>query len=257
MNHSKLKIVKHEDFIPQEYLPTFNSCVIELNLWRIRDLSEYFVLFNDDVFLNDYVEKEYFFEKGKPKDMFALATTYVNTPDEVYGHIMLNDIGIINHHFDKRETFKSNWKKRFNLHYGSKNIMTACLLPFKYFCGFYSYHLAYPYLKSVFKKVWDQEPEAFDKMMYNKFREWSNLSPLAIRAWNLCEGNFIPAHRTMKGYFDVGNNNIQEICDYIRKKKSKIICINDCSGDFNFENAVQKINEAFSSVLPQKSSYEL
>ena len=50
-NNEKIRIVKHDEFIPKEYLPTFNSNVIELNLHRIQDLSEHFVLFNDDVFI--------------------------------------------------------------------------------------------------------------------------------------------------------------------------------------------------------------
>lgn len=48
----KLVLVKHTDFIPQKYLPTFNSKTIELNLGRIDSLSEHFVYFNDDVFIN-------------------------------------------------------------------------------------------------------------------------------------------------------------------------------------------------------------
>jgi len=48
----KLVLVKHSDFIPQKYLPTFNSKTIELNLGRIDSLSEHFVYFNDDIFIN-------------------------------------------------------------------------------------------------------------------------------------------------------------------------------------------------------------
>ena len=36
LNNEKLVVVKHEDFIPQEYLPTFSCRPIELNLWRIK-----------------------------------------------------------------------------------------------------------------------------------------------------------------------------------------------------------------------------
>ena len=50
ISHPKLRIVRHDEYIPKEYLPTFNSHVIELNLHRINDLSEYFILFSDDVF---------------------------------------------------------------------------------------------------------------------------------------------------------------------------------------------------------------
>ena len=39
----KLHIVKHTDFIPAEYLPTFNSHTIELNLHRIEGLAEQFI----------------------------------------------------------------------------------------------------------------------------------------------------------------------------------------------------------------------
>ena len=49
LEHEKLSIIKHSDYIPDEYLPTFNSNVIELNLHRIPQLSEHFVLFNDDM----------------------------------------------------------------------------------------------------------------------------------------------------------------------------------------------------------------
>ena len=44
----KLNIVKHDDFIPKEYLPTFSSHTIELNLHRIPGLMEHFSYFNDD-----------------------------------------------------------------------------------------------------------------------------------------------------------------------------------------------------------------
>ena len=48
-SNPKLRIVKHQEYIPDKYLPTFNSNTIEMNYHRIKDLSENFVLFNDDV----------------------------------------------------------------------------------------------------------------------------------------------------------------------------------------------------------------
>jgi len=50
LSDSRIKLVDHNDYIPKEYLPTYNSNTIEMNLHRIEDLSENFVLFNDDVF---------------------------------------------------------------------------------------------------------------------------------------------------------------------------------------------------------------
>ena len=43
------KIVYHYQFIPQKYLPTFNSTTIEMFLWNIPNLEEYFIYANDDM----------------------------------------------------------------------------------------------------------------------------------------------------------------------------------------------------------------
>ena len=69
IEHPKLRWVKHTDFIPQEYLPTFNSHTIEFNLHRIPDLAEHFVYFNDDVFLIRETKEEDFFVDGIPCDI--------------------------------------------------------------------------------------------------------------------------------------------------------------------------------------------
>ena len=39
-DHPKLSIVRHEDYLPDEYRPAFSSHPIELNLHRIKGLSE-------------------------------------------------------------------------------------------------------------------------------------------------------------------------------------------------------------------------
>ena len=56
----KLNIVRHEDFIPGEFRPTFNSHTIEWNFHRIPNLSENFVYFNDDMFLLKPITAEAF-----------------------------------------------------------------------------------------------------------------------------------------------------------------------------------------------------
>ena len=46
---NNVEIVLHEQFIPYKYLPTFNSCTIEMFLWNIKGLSEKFIYANDDM----------------------------------------------------------------------------------------------------------------------------------------------------------------------------------------------------------------
>ncbi len=64
----KIAIVDHQEIFAgyDAALPTFNSLSIETFLWRIPGLSEYFVYFNDDVFLTSRVEFADFFTETGP-----------------------------------------------------------------------------------------------------------------------------------------------------------------------------------------------
>ncbi|SDS17568.1 Stealth CR1 domain-containing protein [Christiangramia echinicola] len=50
----------------EEYLPTFNSCSIISMLFKIPDLSEHFIIFNDDTFIMKEVSVDDFFINGEP-----------------------------------------------------------------------------------------------------------------------------------------------------------------------------------------------
>ena len=70
VNTENVQIVYHKDFIPAQFLPTFNSCTIESFLYNIPDLSEHFIYFNDDMFpINDLYLDE-FFTEDKPHIKF-------------------------------------------------------------------------------------------------------------------------------------------------------------------------------------------
>jgi hypothetical protein len=60
LEHPKLMLIRHKEYIPKKYLPTYNSNIIELNLHRISSLSEKIILFDDDMFLTDYVDEKDF-----------------------------------------------------------------------------------------------------------------------------------------------------------------------------------------------------
>ena len=50
LDQNSVEIVYHEDFIPKEYLPTYNSTTIEMFLDKIPGLSEHFIYANDDLY---------------------------------------------------------------------------------------------------------------------------------------------------------------------------------------------------------------
>jgi len=68
-NTSKVRIIRHSEIFDKDYIrPTYNSLTIELALYKIPKLAEKFIYFNDDIFVNNYVEYDTFFTPdGKPK----------------------------------------------------------------------------------------------------------------------------------------------------------------------------------------------
>lgn len=63
-----MEIVDHKVIFRgyEEYLPTFNSISLETMTWRIPGLSDFFIEFNDDLMLTDYVSPDDFFtDDGK------------------------------------------------------------------------------------------------------------------------------------------------------------------------------------------------
>ena len=70
LDTTKVKVILHEEFIPKEYLPTFNSCTIEMFLWNIPGLSSHFIYANDDVFPLKPLKVRDFFDYSKVKENF-------------------------------------------------------------------------------------------------------------------------------------------------------------------------------------------
>lgn len=65
---NRLTIVRHSQFIPNEFLPTYNSNVIDSWIHRVPCLAEHFIVFDDDTFVLRPVEPRAFFRlnSGKP-----------------------------------------------------------------------------------------------------------------------------------------------------------------------------------------------
>jgi len=251
--YEKLVIVNHNQFIDKKYLPTFNSNVIELNFANIKDLSNNFVSFNDDMFLNDKVLKEDFFKGNLPRDIgvFSPILPKTNTIDAT----VLNNVEIINNHFSKDEVLKKNFFKYFNVRYGKHLIKNFCVMPWKIFLGFYDNHIPISYNKSTFKKVWKLEESRLTSTLENRFRTSSDVSHWLMRYWQICEGDFVPRTEKFGKYYNVGIDNDVIIND-IKKSKHKVICLNDSNQLKNFEESKKIINSEFRRKYGKKSKFE-
>ena len=254
LNNPKLKLVKHTDYIPKKYLPTFSSHTIELNLNRIQGLSEKFVYFNDDMYLTDKVKKEDFFEKNLPVDSFSLGIIAPNAKNELIQHVLLNNMSIVVKEFDKKKNFKKNWRKYLNIKYGFSNLKTLYMLPLPYLT-FNESHVCVSLLKSTLNTLWEKEFEILNKTSLNKFRTFEDVNQWVFRYWQLASGNFIPRKFNFGKRFELSNQN-KNILESIKNQKYKVICINDSNPDVDFYKTKQELIDAFKKILPEKSSFE-
>lgn len=253
LEHPKLTVIKHEEYIPKQYLPTFNSNVIELNLHRIPELSEKFVLFNDDMFLTDYVYEADFFRNGVPCETAILGQF---SPVE-WGpgpHSGVNNMTLINLHFSKREVLKKWYKKFFSIKYRKYILQNAILFASPYFSCFRDGHLPTSHIKKTFDEVWEKEGERLNHCCSSKFRSCADLTHWLLKYWNICSGHFFPRSINWGKLFILGRDNNWDT--EIRMRKYKAVCLND-SESLDFSETQKTMRAAFTQILPEKSSFEL
>lgn len=256
VSHPKLKVVNHEDFIPAEFLPTFNANTIEVNFHRIKDLAEQFVYFNDDMFLTREVKPEDFFKDKLPRDVFALDAICFKTG--TVGYLNCNNLEIINDNFDKTQQFKKHFKKWLCPKYGLKLLYrTSVFCPWKWFPGFYYQHISANYLKSTYEIVWEAAGDILNETSKCKFRGKKQVNQWLFKYWQLAQGTFEPAYVNFGRCFHLNNNNINAACYAIEHNQYSVICLNDTHLTTDFEEKKQLISTSFDKVLPKKSLYEV
>lgn len=253
LEHPKLHFVKHSDYMPKEYLPTFSANPIELNLWRIEDLSERFVFFNDDTFLTAPMTEDDFFHNGLPRCCAVLNPPTANIHG--IGPIIMNDLGVIAEHFDFMTQFKKSWKKWLTPAYGTKLLRTFLLLPWRRYLGFLDMHLPLPLLKSTCREVWQTEGELLDKVSRNRFRGDSDLNQWVMSYWQIAKGEFYPMPTSVGRMFDV-SRDMDQVTQAIRHRSMKMLCVNDSEKIADFHKLQAELTQAFEEAFPQKSSFE-
>lgn len=255
-SHPKLQIVKHADYIPEEFLPTFNSYVIEFYFHKIKGLSDKFVYFNDDMFLINHVSPSRFFRNGLPCDLASIIERNYGGMGGVAVYLARQ---LINEHFDKFEVVRKNFTKWINTTSLSASLRNLVYLRIRTheFNGFYDHHLAQGYLKSTYDEVWSHCKNDLIRMSKNRFRQYGDVAIWLVRYWQLASGAFTPYKVNKDGIcFFTESHDSSEIADTISQQKYNIILINDSDQIADFESYKRTVLEAFELILPEQSSYE-
>lgn len=254
----KLNIVKHEDYIPKQYLPVFSSHPIELNLHRIPGLSEQFVYFNDDMLLNGAVTPEFFFRNGLPCDFAHSSSVFFQDTNDVYAHVMVNDTTCINREFSYSGCVMRHPLHYINMCYPVKNAVKNILKleNGSVFVGFENHHLAAAYCRQTIEEQWLSTPAVLDRTCKNRFRTAFDVSQSVFRYRQLAKGQFFPVSKASRGKVVRIDENMEVILGAIGDERNKVLCINDTPERVDFEHAKEQIVAAYEQKLPTKSIYE-
>ncbi len=258
--HPKLNIVRHSDYIPEKYLPTFSSHTIELNLHRIEGLSEDFVYFNDDMFIISPMSQANFFKNGLPCDC-GILNVHCYTQSQPIQMIAIHDTGIINEHFSVKDVIKSSPFRWLDPIYGKFLLRTLPLMFCPRFPGFYQHHLPSSFMKSTYEKVWDIAGETLNKTCMNKFRTPYDVNQWIFREWQLAENNFSPVSPARgKSYFADrdGFSAYEKAAEDIIKQKYLMVSVNDSTmTSEDFQKYSLMLKNAFEKILPDRSGFEV
>lgn len=249
VNCPKLHIVKHSDYIPQKYLPTFNSHTIENVMHLIPGLSEHFIYFNDDFFVvNKISPSDYFTKSGVIKDTAQLYPL----PMSKWGNVILNNEIMVREKCDFKKCVTSNIGKWFNIKYGLNNLTTFILFNcINSACIRWS-HFAQPYTKTLLSECYELFKPDIESTMSCKFRAFSNVSHFSYRNWYILRGEFEPKNIFRENL----NMSIKRIIPKnILSKRYKVICIFDADIP-NADDAYNELKDVFNQKFPDKSIFE-
>lgn len=258
LKNERLRLVTHDEYIPEEYLPTFNSNTIEMNIHRIKDLSENFILFSDDVFPLKPIEEEYYFQNDMVCDEAVeniITTTSFGAVSRATRYAQVNNMFFINQYFKKREVQKRNWDKWYCEDYGDRIERTKACAYWYDFPGFYDPHMANAMKKSTLAHLWELEPAIMDAGSKDRFRGAADVTQYLIRYWQICTGEFI-ARRTQGKVFFPTISTYKDVVEAIKGRSYPMISFNEnCTPD-EFVIMKRDINQALEDLFPQKSTFE-
>lgn len=254
----KIVAVDHSDFIPEKYLPLFNSAAINCNVHRIPGLSDTFVLFDDDTYLNAPVREEDFFVNGLPK-YYAGQSLFEQRFLYTFDYMLFASMTAANRSVPREVIRKTYRTKLFNPVLGAgawRNFLLALVGGTGRVSKFEDEHLAVPILRTTMEELWQKETRLLEKTSSDRFREIGEVNPYLFRYYDCARGNFIPRARWNGFYIPSAHPNEAWEAD-IREGKNRCICLNDGGvPQDKLSAAQQRMFAAFEARYPNKCRFE-
>ena len=215
----KVEIIDHEEIFREnkDCLPTFNIRSIDALLFKIKNLSDKFIYFNDDMFLVKETSQEDWFINNKAVLTGVWAKTYNKQVIKTISHRIKKFLNV-------RPSFNAAQSKAANI-VGFHD---------KYFK---SYHCGRPQIKSVIKNFYDTNPERLTNQIRHKFRDGRQYMPYSL-CWHLLIKKNLYVESSTNKLVEINKSKILSA-----KKLENILISIDSKANVKFLN-IQDLNIA-------------
>jgi hypothetical protein len=217
-HEKKIKIVDHRALFQafEHHLPTFNSLTIESMLWRIPELSEQFIYFNDDCFIIQPVDYHDFFIKEK----LLLRGEWKTPSEKKWRSKCLRALSWLR----QRPYRPRDW--------GDYRILqekTAYLLGFKR-RFFHLLHVPLPMKNQIFVDFFVKHPEQLEQNIRYKLRDLAQFMPFSLAYHLGIRQKQVVFDQRLTGIsVHAGHHSLQTIAKRLgradRNKRIAFICI--------------------------------
>lgn len=230
---SRLQVVLHKDFIPKEHLPSFNSELVQMYMYKIPELSENIISIADD----------YIYFKPVPDTMYFKNEKCIHHPTQ---KIVQNYNTLTKAQFGKIEKnnymFLNNYVHDGNMYH------------------FWTYHLPIPLRKSFMEFMWHKFNKEFNKALANSpIRSDHNINIWLFYNFEEYFKMIIPdkIYNKYPGRLYHLNDNYSEQNLRNEIKKNYIMSLNDGDGlNKRFDEVKKSVNKVLSEYFPNKSEFE-
>ncbi len=225
IDRDHVKVVHHENFVPKEYLPTFNCNPLEMYLHRIEGLDEHFLYFNDDMFPMLPCTESDFFRDGKSVIHFS---SHRIVGGNMYKQICKNSDTLV------RDALGLARRRKF-------------IRP---------QHICSPMQKSRCEELFEKVEDSV-KASITITRTADNYNQYMYLDYLYYKGLIVDEKISNK-HISVAFSTPGKVSKFIKSPTRKLVCINDVHlGEKHYLSMRKAITDAFESRFPNKSKYEL
>ncbi|MBQ9259937.1 MAG: Stealth CR1 domain-containing protein [Neisseriaceae bacterium] len=238
VSFEKITVISHKEIIDEKYLPTFNSHVIEANLWKIPNLTEHYIYFNDDVLLTRPVSESLFFTSG------GLAKLFIT-------NAKLSNCAINSK--DKPTEIAAKNARQLILQYTHNGTWVETLFA----------HTFHPQLKKVYQYIWQEFSVEIEQFLNNKFRSAGDIHCTFLHHHLALLLGKAVATRTHSFYFNIRDKNaIKNYRSLLSKKGTNVapysMCLNDTTSNTkSVPNYTQQLADFLELYFPDICTAEI